>query len=76
MNIYKNIGSIFVRIGKETLRTELREKKENLEMRIKAQERQEHRLLEKLKNMRTKIDHSVASLRDNTRDYDNTLIYK
>jgi chaperonin cofactor prefoldin len=39
----------------------LAEKKENLEVRLKTLERQEQRLLEKLKNLRAKIEQMLGS---------------
>lgn len=59
--VYKSIGSILVKTGKEDLEKELAEKKENLEVRLKTLERQEQRLLEKLKNMRAKIEQMLGS---------------
>jgi len=59
--VYKSIGSILVKTDKEELKKELGEKKENLDVRLKTLERQEQRLLEKLKNMRAKIEQMLGS---------------
>jgi prefoldin beta subunit len=59
--VYKSIGTILVKVKKEDLKGELAEKKENLEVRLKTLERQEQRLLEKLKNLRAKIEQMLGS---------------
>jgi prefoldin beta subunit len=59
--VYKSIGSILVKTTKEELKKELEEKKENLEVRTTSLERQEQRLLEKLKNMRAKIEQMLGT---------------
>ncbi len=58
--VYKSIGSILVKIDREEAKKELEERKENLDVRIKTLERQEQRLLEKVKNMRAKIEQMLS----------------
>ncbi len=60
--VYRSIGSILVKTNKEDLKKELEEKKEDLDVRIKTLERQEQRLLEKLKNLRAKIEEMLGSV--------------
>ena len=59
--VYKSIGSILVKTTKDDMKKELEERKENLEIRTTTLERQEQRLLEKLKNMRAKIEQMLGS---------------
>ncbi|MEM4156310.1 MAG: prefoldin subunit beta [Archaeoglobaceae archaeon] len=53
--IYKAVGSILVREGKEKVVRELNEKKESFEIRIKTLERQEERLKERFAELQKKL---------------------
>lgn len=53
--IYKAVGSILVREGKEKVVKELNEKKESYEIRIKTLERQEERLRERFAELQKKL---------------------
>lgn len=59
--VYKSIGSILVKTKRDDVKKELEERKENLDVRIKTLERQEQRLLEKLKNMQAKIEQMIST---------------
>jgi len=59
--VYKSIGSILVKTKRDDVKKELEERKENLDVRIKTLERQEQRLLEKLKNMQVKIEQMIST---------------
>jgi prefoldin beta subunit len=53
--VYKSVGSILVVAPIDDVKKELTEKKETLTVRLQTLERQEKRLLDKLKEMQTKI---------------------
>ena len=57
--VYKSIGSILVKTDKEKLREELDDKKETLEIRLKTLQRQEEKMLNKLKEMEVKIRQAL-----------------
>ncbi|MGD2247888.1 MAG: prefoldin subunit beta [Candidatus Methanofastidiosia archaeon] len=59
--VYKSIGSILVKTETGKLTKELEERKENLEVRTGALERQEKRLMEKLNTMRSKIEQMLGT---------------
>ncbi len=53
--IFKSVGTVLVRTNKDEILKELKEKKETFEVRIKALERQEERLKERLQDLQKKI---------------------
>lgn len=57
--VYKTLGGIMVRSDKATLQKELSEQKETLDLRIKALQRQEERSIQRLREMREKIDKEL-----------------
>jgi prefoldin beta subunit len=58
--LFKVAGSILVKVEKEKLLKELQEKKETYELRLKALERQEEKLRERLTEMQKKIQSLLA----------------
>ena len=59
--IYKSIGTLLIKSDKENVSTELAEKKDTLELRIKTFKKQEERLQEKLKEKQAKIQEALKS---------------
>lgn len=57
--VYKSVGTILVKSEKKTLEENLKEQKETLDLRVKTVARQEERTLERLKEMREKLDQSI-----------------
>jgi len=53
--IFKTVGTVLVKTSKEQILNELREKKDTFEIRIKALERQEEKLKERLQDLQRKI---------------------
>ena len=53
--VYKSVGSILVKADREELKRELGEQKETLELRVKTIGRQEERVLERLREMRERL---------------------
>ncbi len=59
--IYKSIGTLLIKSDKKNVSTELAEKKDTLELRIKTFKKQEERLQEKLKEKQAKIQEALKS---------------
>ncbi|USS41371.1 prefoldin subunit beta [Thermococcus aggregans] len=57
--IYKTVGTLIVRSTKEKALEELKEKVETLEVRLRALERQEQKLNEKIKELTQQIQSSL-----------------
>ncbi|WP_461863911.1 prefoldin subunit beta [Thermococcus sp.] len=57
--VYKTVGTLIVKTGKDKAVEELREKVETLEVRLSALERQEKKLNEKLKELTQKIQSAL-----------------
>ncbi len=53
--IFKTVGTVLVKTSKEQILKELKEKKDTFEIRIKALERQEEKLRERLQDLQKKI---------------------
>lgn len=53
--IYKSVGNLMVRVGKEEAKKDLDEKIETLELRIKVHQRQETKITNRMKEMEAKI---------------------
>jgi len=53
--VYKSIGNLMVRVGKEEAEKDLAERIETLELRIKVSQRQETKMVNRMKEMETKI---------------------
>jgi prefoldin beta subunit len=53
--VYKSVGNLMVRVGKDEAKSDLAEKVETLELRIKVHQRQETKLVNRMKEMETKI---------------------
>jgi prefoldin beta subunit len=53
--VYKSVGNLMVRVGKDEAKRDLAEKVETLELRIKVHQRQETKLVNRMKEMETKI---------------------
>ncbi|MEM2874556.1 MAG: prefoldin subunit beta [Candidatus Hadarchaeales archaeon] len=56
---YRAVGSIMVKSDKATLQKELSEQRETLDLRIKALQRQEERSIQRLREMKEKIDREL-----------------
>ena len=54
-DVYKSVGAFLIKTGAEPVKTELEEKKETPEIRIKTFKGQEKKITEKLKTMQTQI---------------------
>lgn len=62
--IYKSVGSLLVRVeDKEALEKELAEKKETLDIRIKALDRQEKHLMEKYQSLQQELSQTIQASR-------------
>jgi prefoldin beta subunit len=59
--VYKSVGGIMVRSSRDALKKELSEQKETLDLRIKALQKQEERSIQRLREMREKIDKELKS---------------
>jgi len=60
--IYKSIGSLLVKSKKETVATELNERKELLNLRINVLGKQEERLRSQMKDLQTKLQRDLRPL--------------
>jgi prefoldin beta subunit len=60
--VYKTVGTILVKSEKKKLEQDLTEQKETLDLRIKTLVRQEERTLQRMKEMREKLDQSLKRL--------------
>jgi prefoldin beta subunit len=59
--VYKSVGSILVRADKDTLLTELKEKKELLNTRVTVLGRQEERTRERIKDLQGKLQEKLRA---------------
>ena len=57
--VYKSVGTILVKSEREELKKSLGEQKETLDLRIKTLERQEERVVQRLREMREKLEGSL-----------------
>ncbi len=57
--VYKSVGTILARSEKGKLQKELTEQKETLDLRVKTLERQGERTVQRLREMREKIDEAL-----------------
>lgn len=57
--VYKSVGTILVRSDKGELQKSLTEQKETLDLRVKTLERQGERAVQRLREMREKIDEAL-----------------
>ncbi|MDI6883842.1 MAG: prefoldin subunit beta [Hadesarchaea archaeon] len=57
--VHKSVGTILVRSNKGELQKELTEQKETLDLRVKTLERQGERAVQRLREMRDKIDEAL-----------------
>ncbi len=57
--VYKSVGTILIKTDKKELQKGLSEQKETLDLRVKTLERQGERAVQRLKEMREKIDESL-----------------
>jgi len=60
--IYKSIGSLLVKSGKEKVTTDLNERKELVNMRINVLGKQEERLRSQMKDLQTKLQRDLRPL--------------
>jgi len=59
--VYKAVGPILIKSTKTELETELSEKKESVELRLKSLQKQEERLKDKLKEVQGKFEDFLKS---------------
>jgi prefoldin beta subunit len=60
--IYKSVGSLLVRAeDKEGVKKELNEKKETIDIRIKAMDRQEKQLVEKYQELQQELSAAISA---------------
>jgi len=59
--VYKSVGGILIKAEQEALKKELAENKETLNLRIKTIERQEERVMGRLREMRDKIQEALKT---------------
>jgi prefoldin beta subunit len=59
--VYKSVGGILVKADRETTKRELSERKETLDLRIKTIERQEERVINRLREMRDKLQETLRA---------------
>ena len=59
--VYKSVGGILIKAGRDELKKELTERKETLDLRVKTVERQESRVIERLREMRDKLQEALKS---------------
>jgi len=59
--VYRSVGSILVRAEKDTLLTELKEKKELLNTRVTVLGRQEERTRERIKDLQQKLQERLRA---------------
>lgn len=57
--VYKSVGTLLVRSEKVKMQKDLAEQKEMLDLRVKTIERQEERAVQRLREMRDKIDEAL-----------------
>jgi len=57
--VYKSVGTILVKSEKTVLQKDLAEQKETLDLRLKTLERQGERAVQRLREMRDKIDEAL-----------------
>ncbi len=60
--IYKSVGTVLVKTKKEDVLKELNEKKETIEVRIRALSRQEEKLKERLKELQEKVKSMLSGV--------------
>ncbi len=53
--VYKSVGNLMIRVDKEEAKKELAEKIETLDLRIKVHQRQETKIVNRMKEMESKI---------------------
>jgi prefoldin beta subunit len=53
--VYKAVGNLMVKVGKEEAKKDLDERTETLELRIKVHQRQETKIVNRMKEMEAKI---------------------
>ena len=61
--VYKSVGTILVKSEREELKKSLGEQKETLDLRIKTLERQEERVVQRLREMREKLEEAGFEVR-------------
>ena len=59
--VYKSVGGIMIKAGRDDVKKELAERKETLDLRIKTIERQEGRVVERLREMRDKLQEALKA---------------
>jgi prefoldin beta subunit len=63
--IYKNVGAILMRSSTPSIKGELQEKKETLELRIKTIQRQEKKVQQRLREMQGRIQEELKAGKTN-----------
>ncbi len=60
--IYKSVGTVLVKTKKDDILKELNEKKETIEVRIRALSRQEEKLKERLQELQNKVKSMLSGV--------------
>ncbi len=61
--VYKSVGGILVKADREATQKKLSERKETLDLRIKTVERQEERVINRLREIRDKLQEMLKARR-------------
>ena len=59
--VYKAVGRLLIKRGKGEMEKELREEKETLELRVKVLSRQEERVVERIQEIRQKLQEMLKA---------------
>ncbi|WP_456474215.1 prefoldin subunit beta [Candidatus Pyrohabitans sp.] len=59
--IYRSVGNLLIKSEKGKVETELKERKETLELRINTLKRQEEKVTSRLKELQTKIQDAIRA---------------
>jgi prefoldin beta subunit len=57
--VYKSVGTILIRVGKQELEKSLVEEREELDLRIKTLTNQQERILNRIEEMRQKLEQAL-----------------
>jgi len=60
--IYKNVGELMIKAGKETVKEELTERKETYDLRLKTLERQEERAQKRYQQLQEQLREALGAV--------------
>ena len=60
--IYKNVGELMIKAGKETVKEELAERKETYDLRLKTLERQEERAQKRYQQLQEQLREALGAV--------------